>query len=552
MSAGANSLSPLGHPTVSDDGFLSPEFARLSHNRRFAILLAAGLIAAVEIASRVSINVILPDMTGNVAADLDKISWVLILYNVGFICSIALTPWTTRAFGARRHYTVFTALYIFGNIGCFLSAHNLTTLLASRVIMGLAGGFFFVRFVIMGGLFFTGKQRLVALMWAYVIVFGMQMFYPTAMGAISDAFHWNYCFLLDIPFMVAGILVLRWLLPKGHVRRQPWEVEAGDYWGAGFLIVALVALQVGTSRGERDLWFESPFITTLFVLSIVGFALFVWWDSRPENALPVLHLRHVFQLPPLRSAVLSAMIVGALLGAGLYVIPQYLRTVQNYSTTQTGEFFSLFEIGFGTGAFLTLSVFVPRFGPRNSSIAGMTLLTATFVAFVYSWTPTTPSYLTGVLLIAQGFAQGMVTIGVANSITTVLAPSDIWEGDTTYFFVRQLGNTFGLTAVTTLFDRRMTFHSSRLLDVANQLDPATRTTLSSYAQLIARFAGGGSNPQAGALQLFQNNVVIQSRVLAYIDISAFLGALCFLGAITAVTLRPRSSTERPAIPTIHC
>jgi hypothetical protein len=36
---------------------------------------------------------------------------------------------------------------------------------------------------------------------------------------------------------------------------------------------------------------------------------------------------------------------------------------------------------------------------------------------------------------------------------------------TTYFFVRQLGNTFGVTAATVMFDRRMTLHSSRLLDV---------------------------------------------------------------------------------------
>lgn len=552
MGSYANSLLNAPSPSAGDETILSPEFARLSHNRKLGILLAASLIAAVEIASRIAINVILPDMQGNVAGDVDEISWVLTLYNMGFICSIALTPWMSRTFGARRHYTVCTILYSTGALGCFLSAHSLSLLLTSRAIMGLGGGFFFVRFVIMGGLFFQGKARLVPLTLSYAILFGMQILYPTAMGAICDALHWNYAFLLDLPFLLVGILLLRKLLPEGHVRRERWRVASSDYWGACFLMVALMALQFATSRGERDLWFESPLIATLFVVSIVAFALFIWWDSRPENALPVLHLRHVFQLPPLRNATLAAMIVGALLGAGLYVIPQYLRIVQDYSTTQTGEFISLYTLGFGSGAMLTLRVLVPRIGPRLSSIAGMILFTLTFVAFVYSWTPTTPSYLTGALMILQGVAQGMVTIGVANAITGVLVAEDIWEGDTTYFFVRQLGNTFGLTAVTILFDRRMSFHSSRLLDVANRLDPTTNATLSSYAGIVARLTGGASDPQLGALQLFQHNVVVQSSLLSYIDISAFLAVLCLIGAVTAVLLKPPPSPQAPPMCSLHC
>ena len=245
------------------------------------------------------------------------------------------------------------------------------------------------------------------------------------------------------------------------------------------------------------------------------------------------------------------MIVGAGLGAGLYVVPQYLRNVQDYSATQTGEFFSLFFIGFAAGALLTLRVLVPRFGVRVAATLGMALLVAAFGGLVYCWTPTTPSWVTGATLAFQGLAQGVATIAVANAITAQLGSSDIWEGDTTYFFVRQLGNTFGLTAVTILFDRRMTFHSSRLLDVANQLDPTTHATLSSYAGLIARSGGAGSNPQLGALQLLQSNVITQSRVLSYIDISAFLALLFVVGVFGALALKPSSTPQHPEIPTIH-
>jgi DHA2 family multidrug resistance protein len=102
---------------------------------------------------------------------------------------------------------------------------------------------------------------------------------------------------------------------------------------------------------------------------------------------------------------------------------------------------------------------------------------------------------------------------------------------TAYFFVRQLGNTFGVTAVTILFDRRMTLHSSRLLDVANRLDPTVRSTLTQYANLIHRNGGGSSNPALGALQIFQANVITQSRLLSYVDVYFGLAAIAALALI---------------------
>jgi DHA2 family multidrug resistance protein len=83
-----------------------------------------------------------------------------------------------------------------------------------------------------------------------------------------------------------------------------------------------------------------------------------------------------------------------------------------------------------------------------------------------------------------------------------------------------------------MFDRRMTLHSSRLLDIANRLDATTRSTLAQYADLIHR-NGGGSDPALGALQLFQNNVITQSRLLSYIDI--YFG-LAVLGVVALISI----------------
>src|SRR5271168_1582600 len=169
----------------------------LSQKRRILILLSIGLISGIEIANRISINVLLPDLQGNVAGSSDDVSWVLILYNLGFLCSLALSYWMTRVVGPRRHLLISAALYSVGAIGCFLSSHSLTLLLISRVVMGFGGGAFLVRAVILAGLMFPGKARAGAVFWIFLEVVLCQAVYPVAMGWLSDTFHWNYAFLLD-------------------------------------------------------------------------------------------------------------------------------------------------------------------------------------------------------------------------------------------------------------------------------------------------------------------------------------------------------------------
>src|SRR5271155_2583254 len=138
---------------VEEERFLKSTLSGLSYRHRMAILLSVGLVTAVEISNRLSVNVLLPDMQGNVGASSDTISWVVILYNVGFLCSLALAAWMTRVIGTRRHLLYSIALYATGSMGC-VTAHTLHWLLVSRLIMGFGGCAFLVRVVILSGMLF--------------------------------------------------------------------------------------------------------------------------------------------------------------------------------------------------------------------------------------------------------------------------------------------------------------------------------------------------------------------------------------------------------------
>jgi DHA2 family multidrug resistance protein len=524
-----------------EERFLSSIVSQLSYRRRLAMLLTVGMVAAIEISNRLSINVFLPDMQGNVGASSDEISWVIILYNVGYLCSLALAFWMTRVIGTRRHLLLSIAVYAVGAMGCVLSTGNLAQLLVSRLIMGFGGGAFLVRVVILSGVLFPGKARLAAATRLYLVLSAFEVPYPVVMGWVTDTFHWNYAFLVDFPFLAIGAFLIWKIIPPGYLFRRRKESHV-DVWGAVLLIASLACLETAISRGEQDLWLQSNWIAAALVAAAIFFIAFLWWDYRPENPSPVLHLRMIVRQASLRSFFLVILIVGAFFGAGLYVVPQYLRFVQDYSALQAGGFISMYTLGLGLGLQLTLHVLIPHLRPVRTLVCGLLLLIATCAAICYIWTPTTPTIVLGPAIFLQGFSIAPVLTAAGNVVTSNAPVADVNDISTTYFFVRQLGNTFGVTAATVMFDRRMTLHSSRLLDISNRLDATTRSTLAQYATLIHRNGGASSDPALGALQLFQNNVITQSRLFSYIDVYfglATLGVVALVSiAITRVKPKP--------------
>ncbi len=335
--------------------------AQLSPQARLAALLSVGVVTAVEISNRISINALLPDIQGSVGANSDEISWAITLYNLGFLCSIAVASWMTRVIGTRRHLLYSIGFYSIGAIGCFLSVHSLASLLVARTIMGFGGGAFLVRAVILANTMFPGNSRMGAVTKLYGILGIFQVIYPPSMGWINDHLHWNYAFLLDFPFLAFGAMLVARHIPKGHIFiRDPQK--SVDYRGAFVLLVALACLQLATSRGEQDLWLESAWVCASLVIAFAFIAYFLWWDSRVEVSDPVFHLRVIWRTAQLRTSLVVVMIVGGILGAGLYVVPQYLRFVQDYSATQTGGFISIYSFGLTLGLVGSLRLVMPRIG----------------------------------------------------------------------------------------------------------------------------------------------------------------------------------------------
>ncbi len=211
----AQNLSPnVEEWELEEEAFLKSILSKLSPRHRLAALLSIGMVTAVEVSNRIAVNVFLPDMQGNVGASSDEISWVIILYNVGYLCSLALAAWMTRVIGTRRHLLLSIGLYAMGSMGC-VTAHSLHWLLVSRLIMGFGGGAFLVRVVILSGMLFPGREKLAAVTRLYLLIAFFEVLYPVSTGWITDQVRWNYAFLIDFPFLAIGAFLIWKLVPPG-------------------------------------------------------------------------------------------------------------------------------------------------------------------------------------------------------------------------------------------------------------------------------------------------------------------------------------------------
>jgi hypothetical protein len=155
------------------------------------------------------------------------------------------------------------------------------------------------------------------------------------------------------------------------------------------------------------------------------------------------------------------------------------------------------------GLWFFSKLLMPRIGSRGVLAAGFLVFSVVAFGFVYCLTPTTPAWVFASLLIPNGLALGWLIAGLTNLAMTGVQPAYVGETDAAFRLVRQIGANFGVTATAVLLDWRMTLHSSRLLDIANRLDPKTHASISGYAGIVARRAGPAIPSAPGSLQLFQ-------------------------------------------------
>ncbi|MDQ6830462.1 MAG: MFS transporter, partial [Gemmatimonadota bacterium] len=131
---------PSSQLSSSDAALVEPVSAPVRGEvHKYIIAFAVVLAALMQVIDSSIVNVALPDMMGNLGANLDEIAWVSTGYILASVIVIPLTGWLGDFFGRKRYFVGSIVLFTLASFFCGAS-HSLGALIFWRIVQGVGGG----------------------------------------------------------------------------------------------------------------------------------------------------------------------------------------------------------------------------------------------------------------------------------------------------------------------------------------------------------------------------------------------------------------------------
>lgn len=470
----------------------------------------------IEVMDTSVVNVSLPHIQGSLNAGVDEVTWVLTSYLVSNAIVIPITGWLAGLFG-RRNYLLFSiALFTVSSVVCG-AAPSLEVLIIARILQGLGGGGLQpLSQAILLETFPRKEHGMAMAMFGMGVVFA-PILGPVIGGWITDNWSWRWVFYINIPAgILAVILTLAFIFDPPYIRTKLISV---DYWGLALLSLGLGCLQVVLDKGEREDWFNSDFITTLSIISIVSLVAFVFVELKTEH--PVVNLRILRDRTFAFGNVIMFTGFFCIFGS-IVLIPLYLQNLMGYTAFWAG-----LVLGPGGLASLMVMPFVGQLikrGVQPKLLLALGLILTTLSLFQMSRFNLDADFISvSIPRIILGFGMGMffVPLGAASYVN--IRVEDMGQATGIFNLLRNLGGSFGTAFSTTILSQRSQFHQHMLVEHITPFNPVFQERFQSVVNFLSE--GGISSwvQQKQALAFFYGEVLRHAGMLAFNDVFWILG-----------------------------
>lgn len=504
-------------------------------------LIATGVIlgAVMELVDTSIVNVAFAQMSGNLGATIDEITWVAVAYILAAVIVLPMTGWLAGRFGRKRYYLASIALFTVASVLCGFST-SLGALVFWRIVQGVGGGALIATSqAILYESFPPNEKAMASALFGIGMMVGPALG-PTLGGIIVERYSWPWIFLVNVPFgLVAFALVAT------YFRRDPARVGVNatvDALGFGLLAVGIGALQFVLERGEHYDWFESQLITMLALTAAVALATMVWWELRTRT--PVLDLR-VFRHRSLIAATLAMSAVGMALYGSVFALPLYMQTLLNYTAETAG--WVLLPSAIASAVMMLAAARLLKLFPARWIVA-VGLLVLAISMFMHGSLSTESGrgeMFWPVLLRGAGF--GLIFVPITTSAFVGLGAAEMPHGAALFNLTRQLGGSVGIALIATQLTTASARHRAVLVEHLSLSDPVTRSQVAGMTSAMRLTSTDDFTASRRALALLDRRVEAQAHMLAYRDAFDFLG-LVVLGSLPLVFLLRRASGG-PTVPT---
>ena len=495
------------------------------------IAVLASMIGAFMAILNIQItNASLLDIEGGIGTGVDNGAWISTSYLIGEIVVIPLTDYFSKVFSFRRYIIVNTILFALFSIACAFT-HDLPSMIAMRGLQGFTGGVLIpMAFTMVLTKLPKVQQPIGLAMFALSVTFAPAIG-PTIGGYLTENYGWQTIFFINSAPSLVMVIALAFTL-----EREPMKLsllKEGDWAGIVTMAIGLSALQTVLEEGNKDDWFDSPFIFRLAVVAAVFLTAFIAIELNVQKPLVQLRLltRRNYGI-----GVFANVLVGFALFGTVYVLPQYLGQVQRYNAEQIGNVLAW------TGLpQLLLIPFVPvlmkRYDARYIAAIGIAIFAASSFMNLTLSLDTAGDQLM-IPNIVRAIGQALILTPLSSITTAGISPSEAGAASGLSNMLRNLGGAVGTATLATVLTEREQFHSNIIGQSVTLYRDEVRQRITEMTNYF--LAHGISDPATAkhqAIVAIGNIVKRQALIIAFSDTFAVIGVILAIAALALLFAR---------------
>lgn len=403
-----------------------------------------------------ALNVVVPHLLKDFSVPYHTVQWAITGYALAQAAVIPLSGWISDRIGAKRVFLGSVAMFSLGSLLCAL-ANNIDTLVIFRILQGLGGGMVApIGFAFTFRLSPPGKVGTVMSIMSIPILLAPALG-PVLSGWLVDYVSWHWIFFINVPVGLIGVFIGVRTLP--NLERQ--SAAPLDVVGMVLAPLSFVSLSYGVTEASMS-WTSLPTLGGLSV-GVIAMVLFVITQLRRQH--PLMEIR-AFESGSFTRGILVLWIAQFAFFGTVFLIPQYLQTVKDYSAFQAG--LCMLPYALTTGLLNQVSGrLFDRFGARWLAVIGIACLAV--AAFLFSHVPANAAFGSIVVpIILLGASLGLCIMPVTSHVLKAAPQHVIGRVTSLTSAMQQVMLSFSVAGLTTALTTK-----AHMFSIAFPTSPAT-------------------------------------------------------------------------------
>jgi len=335
------------------------------------VLVAAILGSAMTFIDGSAVNVALPVIQRELAANAAQMQWVVEGYALFLSALILLGGSLGDLYGRKRLFVIGIVIFTAASLGCAF-APSVQVLIAARCVQGIGAACAMPESLALISATFTGAERGRAIgTWSGFAAITSAVG-PVLGGWLAQHASWRGVFLINAPLALVVLVIAARAIPESRDEQMPQRLDiAGAVLataGLGLFTYGLIDSQGGT---------PGALAIAALLAGVLMLGAFVVVERRSPAPMMPLDL---FASRTFTAANLYTFLLYAALGGSLYFLPFLLVDVQRYTPTAAGAsllpfVLLMFALSRWSGGL------VARIGPKIPLAVGALLAAAGFAMF---------------------------------------------------------------------------------------------------------------------------------------------------------------------------